>query len=251
MVGGICTAHYRATLVKIIPYPMVDWHNAARVADTDAYKLALLICLLPQTVNFYATYHIRQWRYDYRLRLLWLRLYLSVRSRMSVQFFNDIVRSETLADFGSDKRMVAFPIDKGFHLLLRGFVPKDFHFCASIFHPLYKGGDIEDSGIAQHILCNLPNLDFAPFRATQFFGVERKTVGSHCEIVTLGNVKTHRLVSVTVCRRFSIAVSIDGFATAYRLRRLMLQSHSRTPFLFVLETAFWRMCCKTWISSTT
>lgn len=74
MVGGICPAHYRATLVKIIPYPMVDWHNAARVTDTDAYKLALLICLLPQTVNFYATYHIRQWRYDYRLRLPWLLL---------------------------------------------------------------------------------------------------------------------------------------------------------------------------------
>lgn len=34
------------------------------------------------------------------------------------------------------------------------------------------------------------------------------------------------------------AVSIDGFATAYRLRRLMLQSHSRTPFLLVFEAAF-------------
>jgi len=34
------------------------------------------------------------------------------------------------------------------------------------------------------------------------------------------------------------AVSIYGFATAYRLRRLMLQSHSRTLFLLVLEAAF-------------
>lgn len=34
------------------------------------------------------------------------------------------------------------------------------------------------------------------------------------------------------------AVSIDGFATAHRLRRLILQSHSRTLFLIFFEAAF-------------
>ena len=46
---------------------------------------------------------------------------------------------------------------------------------------------------------------------------------------------------------FGFAVSIDGFANAYRVvpvghllrgRRLMLQSHSRMLFLLVLEAAF-------------
>ena len=32
---------------------MVDWDNASGVTDTDAYELAFLICLLPQTVNRY------------------------------------------------------------------------------------------------------------------------------------------------------------------------------------------------------
>lgn len=30
-----------------------DWDNASGVTDTDAYELAFLICLLPQTVNRY------------------------------------------------------------------------------------------------------------------------------------------------------------------------------------------------------
>lgn len=53
---------------------MVDWNNATGVADSDADELALLISLLPQSVNLYSTYHIRQRRYDYRLRLLRLGL---------------------------------------------------------------------------------------------------------------------------------------------------------------------------------
>lgn len=37
---------------------------------------------------------------------------------------------------------------------------------------------------------------------------------------------------------FEFAMSIDSRANAYRLRRLMLQSHSRTLFLLFLELAF-------------
>jgi len=43
------------------------------------------------------------------------------------------------------------------------------------------------------------------------------------------------------------AVNIDGCATAYRLRRLMLQSHSRTLFLFVLEAAFGFFEAHAWV----
>ena len=57
---------------------MVDWDNATGVTDTDAYKLALLISLLPRTVNFYTAYNIRQWRYDNRVRLLWIGLRLGL-----------------------------------------------------------------------------------------------------------------------------------------------------------------------------
>ncbi|MBO5445214.1 MAG: hypothetical protein J5995_07730 [Muribaculaceae bacterium] len=47
-------------------------YNASRLTYPYAYKLAFLIGLLPKPVNFYATYHIRQWRYDNRHRLLGL-----------------------------------------------------------------------------------------------------------------------------------------------------------------------------------
>lgn len=49
-------------------------HNASRFAYSDTDEPALLKGLLPEFVNLYATYHIRQWRYDNRLRLLWLQL---------------------------------------------------------------------------------------------------------------------------------------------------------------------------------
>lgn len=59
---------------RLICTSTVDWYDASGAADSDADKLALLIGLLPQSVNLYSTYHIRQWRYDYRIRLLWLRI---------------------------------------------------------------------------------------------------------------------------------------------------------------------------------
>ena len=49
-------------------------HNAFGFTYSDTDELALLIRLLPEFVNFYPTYNIRQWRYDNRLRLLWLGL---------------------------------------------------------------------------------------------------------------------------------------------------------------------------------
>ena len=58
---------------------MVDWDNASGVADSDAYELALLISLLPQSVNLCTAYNIWQRRYDYRLRLLRLGLWLGLR----------------------------------------------------------------------------------------------------------------------------------------------------------------------------
>ena len=57
---------------------MVDWDNASGITDSYAYELAFLIGLLPQTVNFYTAYNIRQWRYYNRLRRhgLWHGLWL-------------------------------------------------------------------------------------------------------------------------------------------------------------------------------
>ena len=49
-------------------------HNASGFAYSDTDELALLIRLLPEFVNLYSTYYIRQWRYDNRVRLLWLGL---------------------------------------------------------------------------------------------------------------------------------------------------------------------------------
>ena len=49
-------------------------YNSSRFAYPDTDGLPLLIGLLPKFVNLYATYHIRQWRYDNRVRLLWLGL---------------------------------------------------------------------------------------------------------------------------------------------------------------------------------
>ena len=46
VVGGICTAHYGFSFVEIEPNPMVDWHNASGVTDSDADELAFLIGLL-------------------------------------------------------------------------------------------------------------------------------------------------------------------------------------------------------------
>lgn len=57
-------------------------HNASRLAYSDTDELALLIRLLPEWVNPYASYHIRQWRYDNRLRLFWLELRLPLRLRL-------------------------------------------------------------------------------------------------------------------------------------------------------------------------
>lgn len=66
-----------------------------------------------------------------------------------------------------------------------------------------------DAPVIQYFVGNLPNLHLAPFRASQLFRVERKTVGTHCKIVKSGNVKTHRLVAVTVsCRLDYFAVII-------------------------------------------
>ena len=86
VIGGICPVYDRFSFVEIIPYPMGKGYNTSRLTYPDAYKLAFLIGLLPQSVNLYSTYNIRQWRYDYRLRLLWLmlRLCLSLRRRVSI-----------------------------------------------------------------------------------------------------------------------------------------------------------------------
>ena len=81
MVGGICPAYDRFPFVEIVPYPMGKRHNASRFAYSDTDKLALLIRLLSELVNLYATYNIRQRRYDNRLRLLWLGLCLPLRLR--------------------------------------------------------------------------------------------------------------------------------------------------------------------------
>lgn len=70
MVGGIYTAHYGFSFVEIEPNPMVDWHNASGVTDSDADELAFLIGLLLKSVNLYTAYYIRQWRDNNRLRLL-------------------------------------------------------------------------------------------------------------------------------------------------------------------------------------
>lgn len=74
MDGGICPAYDWFSFVEIVPYPKGKRYNASRFAHSDTDELALLICLLPELVNLYATYQIRQWRYDNWLRLLWLRL---------------------------------------------------------------------------------------------------------------------------------------------------------------------------------
>lgn len=59
------------TLFLLVLEVTFGFHEAqAGVADSDAYELAFLIGLLPQSVNLNPVYHIRQWRYDYRLRLL-------------------------------------------------------------------------------------------------------------------------------------------------------------------------------------
>ena len=57
-------------------------HNASGFTYSDTDELTLLICLLSELVNLYATHYIRQWRYDNRLRLLGLGLCLWLLLRL-------------------------------------------------------------------------------------------------------------------------------------------------------------------------